>query len=77
MDISIGGYKMKNKTENVSELVELIGIALDKEPFTEAMAALCVTLAILIKEHVPLENREDAMDRILRSVESWFEDEAQ
>lgn len=68
---------MRDRVKNVSELVELIGIALDKEPFTEAMAALCATLAILIKEHVSLENREDAMDRILRSVESWFEDEAQ
>lgn len=68
---------MRDRVKNVSELVELIGIALDKEPFTEAMAALCATLAILIKDHVPLENREDAMDRILRSVESWFEDEAQ
>ena len=68
---------MKNKTENVSELVELIGIALDKEPFTEAMAALCATLAILIDANVAPENRNDAMDRILRSVESWFENEAQ
>lgn len=68
---------MRDKVKNVSDLVDLIGIALDKEPFTEAMAALCATLAILIKEHIPPENREDAMDRILRSVESWFEDEAQ
>jgi hypothetical protein len=68
---------MKNKTENVSDLVQMLAIILDKEPFTEAMAALCSTLAILIDANVAPENRNDAMDRILRSVESWFEDEAQ
>jgi len=68
---------MKNKTENVSDLVQMLAITLDKEPFTEAMAALCSTLAILIDANVAPENRNDAMDRILRSVESWFEDEAQ